>query len=188
MPTGTIPVEIAWGYGHGSPGANVWHCRNSLLSTTFNDQAEWLHDFYTAIASLFNATTTMKFLGEISGVGDDAGNLYVADPWTVTGTDSSSVAPPSLQMLVQWRAETGGRQGRGRTFIGPLAASAVESNGTPAEGARTQLLAAANDLIDTSEGDGNGAVGIYSKVGLVFRDFKTCTVPNDFAILRSRRD
>lgn len=188
MPSAEIAIAVDWGYAHGSPGANVFHCRDQLGSESFHDQADWLHTFFDAIKGLYNSTTTLRFLGDISGIGDDAGNLYTADPWTVTGTDTGSVAPAVLQMLTQWRAETGGRRGRGRTYIGPLGAGTVESNGTPAEGSRTVLLDAANDLIDTSTASANGAMCVYSRVDGILRDIVGVTVPNDFAILRSRRD
>lgn len=191
MPTWTVPIQLTWGYGQGSPGANVFHARTTGgagPSADLESMTEALHDFYTACAGLFNSTMSIRWLGEATGVGDDTGSVATSPSWTVVGTDSSSVAPPALAMLVNWRADTGGRSGRGKTFLGPLAASTMESNGTPAEGVRTTALTAAQDLIETSDTFANGALGIYSRVDNVFRDFISATVPNDFAVLRSRRD
>jgi hypothetical protein len=191
MATLVIPITLDWGYGHGSPGANVWHVRTTGAPGSGGELeglVEMLQDFYTSIAGLFNATTTIRFEGEANGVGDDVGSYATAPPWTVTGTDAGSVAPPVLAMLVQWRAQSGGRNGRGRTFLGPLAASAVESNGTPSETARAAVQSAADDLIESSDSFANGAFVVYSRTENVARDFITASVPNDFAVLRSRRD
>jgi hypothetical protein len=191
MPTVRIPISLSWGGGvSGAPGANVWHGR--IL--TGSEQADLdeivgaVENFYTACADLYTADLTISFLGEASGVGDDAGSLYTSDPWTVTGTDGLDHLAPVLQMLVNWRTPTGGRQGRGRTYIGPLSTGVHQDNGTPQEAARSLLQDAADALIEESDSFANGALGVYSRVGDTFRDFVSAAVPNEFAILTSRRD
>jgi hypothetical protein len=188
MATLTFPVEVDWGYGHGSPGANVWHLRTTATEGDLGGLSDIIQAFYEDIAGLYNTTTTIKYLGEATGLGDDADTTFTSDPWTVTGTDSGSVAPPMLALLCQWRADTGGRSGRGRTFIGPLAAAAVGTDGTPNATQLTAIRDAAAALVDSSDSFGNGAVGIYSRVDGVIRDITTSSVPDDFAVMRSRRD
>lgn len=190
MPTARMTVDINWTGASGSPGANVWHMRFTNASAPGGDQdamVEAVRDFYTAINGDFTASTTLSFNGELRGVGDDSDSLYTATPWSVTGT-GSNFAPPADCAIVSWRTSAATRSGRGRTFLGPLNSAAIESNGTPTEGFRSGNQAAIDDLIETSDSFANGALGVYSRTENVFRDFVSGTMPNYFAILRSRRD
>lgn len=191
MPTIRIPIDLTWGGGvSGSPGANVWHGRLTAIvgPSDVDDLLEPLHDYYTAIAGLFCADLTMAFAGECTGLGDDAGDTFMGTPWSVTGTAGVDHLAPALQMLVNWRTNTGGRRGRGRTFHGPLATGVHQDNGTPTEAARATLQDAADDLIQATSDIGDGALGIYSRVDSVIRDLTSASIPNEFAVLRSRRD
>lgn len=191
MPTVTIPIDITWTGASGSPGVNVWHGRIDSAVEPFEDLGtltEFLETFYSGLLSLFTTTTTIRWAGEANGVGDDTGDLFTSDPWTLTGTGSNGAMPPANCMLASWRAATGGRSGRGRTFLGPLDRGAEENNGTPAELFRTAVQGEIDELISSSSGFGNGALGIYSRADGVFRDFVSGTCPNYFAVLRSRRD
>lgn len=191
MPTVRIPIEIAWTGASGSPGQNIWHARVDSLADPNPDvqsMADMLETFYSAMSGSYTTTTTIRFLGEATGVGDDAGDFFTADPWTVAGDGAGGFFPPSQCLLVQWRTSSGGRRGRGRTFIGPLNDGLDEGNGTPDEGVRSGVQAAIDALIEDSDSFGNGALGIYSRVEDTFRDLTSGSCANYFAVLRSRRD
>ena len=191
MATMTVPIRLTWGYGQGSPGANVWHFRSVGVDVGGSDLEQFtdqLEVFYTAIAGVFNATFQAHWDGEATGLGGAQGTVFQSPTWTVSGADSGSVAPTALAILIQWRAQEGGRSGRGRTFLGPVAASAIESNGTPAEDTRATIQAACDDLIEWSDSFANGAFGVYSRTDSLLRDIVQAAVPNEFAVLRSRRD
>lgn len=147
-----------------------------------------IRDFYDDIKGILPTTYTVRFAGEAQGVGAEQGDTFEADPWTVTGTAAFGYAPPADALLVKWSALTGGRRGRGKTYLGPLTIWALEDNGTPKEEVRSSVQAAADALVSASLSDLNGAVGVYSRVDGLFRDFASATVPNSFASLRSRRD
>lgn len=191
MPTGRLAVDLSWTGATGSPGVNVWHIRFENASAPGGDQdamVEAIRDFYVATRGSYPTAVNIRFNGEIHGVGDDAGNLYTADTWSTTGSGINGFLPPAVCTLVSWRTSSATRSGRGRTFIGPMSATILETNGTPDEGFRAGTQAAVDDLIETSDSFANGAVGIYSRTENVFRDLVSGDVPNYFAVLRSRRD
>lgn len=188
MPTATMVVDLAWTSASGSPGVNVWHMRFDSTTTDPDNLSEIVRDFYLELQDLYPPEVNIQFLGDLSGVGDDTGDFYTATDWGLDGSGSSNFLPPSQCALASWRATTGGRSGRGRTFLGPLAEEALEANGTPTEAARTTIQTAMNNLLDASTGFSNGALGIWSRTDGVFRDFVTGSCPNYFAVLRSRRD
>jgi len=88
---------------------------------------------------------------------------------------------------VTWRSAKASRRGRGRTFLGPFAADAFGPDGTLDDGFRTDLLEAAADLITFSAANGNGAIGVYSQVDLLLRDYVSATITDQAAVLKSRR-
>lgn len=191
MPTMRVPIDLTWTTASGSPGVNVFHARTTSGDASnfeLEELTEALEAFYTQITECFPGAVTIRWGGEASGVGDDEGNTYTSPSWTVNGSGGIGWLPPANALIVNWRANTGGRRGRGRTFIGPLVGATNEQNGTPDETIRAELQGAATTLISASEGVLNGALGVYSRVDNVFRDFASADVPNKFAVLRSRRD
>jgi hypothetical protein len=69
----------------------------------------------------------------------------------------------------------------------------VQSNGTSVEDFRSTVAAAGAALADFNSGFDNGAVGILGRTAVgasthVLRDITGIGVPNEFAIMRSRRD
>lgn len=186
-----FPVQVSWGYGTGSPGVNTWHFRTTgdFPSDT---EAEGLSDivqaFYNAIQSLAHVSVTWRFDGEIQGLGTDTGSTQVIDAWSVQGDTPGEVLPTANQLVVGWRASTGGRRGRGRTFIGPLHADTLDADSLPTQSAVDLLQNAATNVVNASTGFTNGAVGVYSRTDDLVRDVVSATVRREFAVLRSRRD
>lgn len=191
MPTIRIPVDLTWSGISGSPGVNVWHARTGGTGEPGDAVGEIvtaLEDFYTTIAEAFHSSVVISFAGEVQGVGDDAGDSFVAPTWSVPGTGGGNPLPPANALLCSWRTGSGGRSGRGRTFLSPLSIGLNQNNGTPTEDARALVQGAIDDLVAFNEGENNGALGIYSRVDNVIRDITSGECPNYFAVLRSRRD
>lgn len=185
-----FPVTIEWGYATGSPGANVWHGRTDgdPAPSGVDDQSNWIQDFYTALADRCPSEVSFSWSGEAVGVGSDVGAIITGDPWTINGTGTGDRAPTLLAGLVQWKSSAGGRKGRGRLFHGPLQGSTENSDGTPTPSYLSDLLSAAQDLVDASDSAANGALGIFSRSDGLLRDFVSAQVSSEFAVLRSRRD
>jgi len=187
----TLPIRITWPYGTGSPGANVWHFRTT---GAFNDDSDAeamidaVHDFYSGIVTFYRSDVDIDFDGVVTGMGADSGESATFDTWHVDGTATGDALSSALQMCISWGSGSGGRSGRGRTFIGPLPSTIDASDGVPVQAAADQLLDAANALIETSDSFANGAVGVWSPTDGVLRDFTVASVRRQFAILRSRRD
>lgn len=191
MSIARIPIEITWTGTTGSPGVNVWHGRFDSGDPADGDLeglTEILQDFYDTIKTCFPSSVSFKWLGEASGVGADDGEFFTSPGWTVVGTGTEGYLPPALAMYVNWRAATGGRSGRGRTFLGPLSQNLSEANGTPNDLYRGDVVTAVDNLVSASLSDLNGALGVFSRQDGLLRDFISGDVPNKFAVLTSRRD
>lgn len=186
-----VPIRITWNYGTGSPGANVWHGRSTSEWPPEADgqsMIDALEQFYTDCAGFYPEGVEVAFDGVITGVGLDAGDSAQFPPWTVAGTATGNKESTALQLVVSWGTNSGGRSGRGRTFIGPLSAGIAGADGTPTQGAVDLLQDAAQDLIDASDSFANGAIGVWSPKDQVVRDFVTSAVRRKYGVLRSRRD
>lgn len=184
-------VNLTWSGASGSPGVNVWHLRSDGggdPAIDFDGLSQIVFDFYTALQEYFPTLVQIQMFGELTGVGPDTGNLYSVDSWGLDGSGGANFLPPANCLLVAWKAATGGRSGRGRTFLGPVIEETAEANGSPDEAVRTAVAAAAADLVEASDSFANGAIGIWSRTDALFRDFVTSECPNYFAVLRSRRD
>lgn len=200
MPTWRFPVNLTYPDG-GGPGVNVWHIRATgatPVETNLQSMVDAIHAFYqrltnsaTAGADWYQGGTTIS---ADSAVDVDTSEASDVDWTTIGPTPAAAAAAPVLAVCVTWRTSLRARRGMGRTFIGPLNAAVVQDNGTPAEAYRDVLSTACQELINTSTSFNNGAVGIYGRENAggagshVIRDLTGFLVPNEFAVLRSRRD
>jgi hypothetical protein len=192
MPTYRATVDLRFPVGSGG-GTNTWHFRTDNPIGIEDEPSTimgWVEDFYSAASGLMPTTWSAAWDGTVLEVG-------VSDPeftaprtgWSVAGTDSGSNYGAAAGMAcVTWRSSVASRSGRGRTFLGPIAATQVQIDGTLSADALTELRAAAAALVSQSNtNDGVGALGVYSRTDLVIRDFVGATVTDQVAILRSRR-
>lgn len=199
MPTWRLPVNFSYADG-GGPGVNVWHIRATgatPVETNLQSMVDAIHTFYDSItnggvsgADCFQRGTVFTAGQAVDVDSDEATDVDWA---TLTVPNVGADAPPVLALCLTWRTSIAARRGRGRTFLGPLSQNALQDNGTPDEDFRSVVGNAADALISTSTGFNNGAVGIYGRESVgssthVIRDIVGRTVPNEFAVLRSRRD
>lgn len=176
----------------GGTGTNSWSLRTmdggAPGLADLNDLSDLIKTFYTDHSGTYSTETTIRFDGLFNGLGDDEGELLEGDTWNVPGVSSGDSLPPVNCIVVGWRTDSGGRHGRGRTFLGPIHKDALDTNGTIEPSFLSTIRGTAADLVTASVAFGNGAIGVYSKEENVFRDFTSTATRDTFAILRSRRD
>lgn len=192
MSTYTFPVALEYPMP-GGPGVNVWHLRTTgdeVPSTSdLESLSEIIQDFYQACSSIFPDSYRAKYLGEATTIGASPQVDQSAPAWTVNGSaGSGGYLPVAAQMCLVMRTDSATRSGRGRKFLGPLASNGLEADGTPSNGTLSTIQTAATALVSSSEGFGNGAIGVYSPTTSTFRDLLGFTVANQYAVLRSRRN
>lgn len=183
-----VPVRIEYPVD-GGPGVNVLH-----ISTQPGGQSGDLGEALTAIQAMYTkmrenypAGTTIT-LGE-GMISDPLGApTYVQDDVrTVTGSGSAPPAPSLLAIVAGWRTQAATRQGRGRTFFGPLHKDALDADGTPEVSVLLRTRGAVQDFLDDSQSANGWAFGVLSTKTGVFREASGVTVRDRFAVLRSRR-
>lgn len=186
-----IPIDSSWSGATGSPGVNIFHVRASAspLEGDFADVLTNLQAFFHSVAGFVPATLTYRFSGVITGVGPDKGKAVTTDTWSEVGrAPSADYMPPAVAALVSWQTSVATRQGRGRTFLGPISIAYTDGNGRMGPVMAGGLQSAVDALVAASTGASNGAVGIWSPTAGVIRDITAGTVRRDFASIRSRRD
>jgi hypothetical protein len=176
----------------GGVGTNTWHLRSDSLDPLDPEGppevAGIIQTFYGGIRGLLPNSTTVSQDGTVQGVQAAEGQTQNVTPWSYTGTGGPPSLPPALAIVVGWKSASGGRSGRGRTFLGPFSPDAAQDNGTIADSALQTIRDQANLVVTSSTGNGNGAVGIYSPQDGILRDITAAAVRDQFAVLRSRRD
>lgn len=193
-----MPVWVSTAKMSGAPlggqGTNTWHFRTvGALEGLPDAQAltgatENLRLFYDNVKGLLSAGVVVSHDGIWRRVDDDSGDVHDSAGWSVGASGNDSL-PPQISLVIGWRTGSGDRSGKGRTFLGPIARSTLEVNGTPEETSRATAAAAAAALIESSdENTGNGAFCVWSKQESLARDFTTAAVRNVYGTLRSRRD
>lgn len=184
-------VDLAWS-GSGSPGVNVWHMRTSEPEFILQDVQTLIDDlgtFYQGMAQFYPPSVSVTGRGEIVKDFDGAPTFEDVDGFSVSGGSSNpAYAPLSSAIVVGWKTNSATRAGRGRTFISPLSAGTIDTNGTPTAGTISSMQTIAATLVTNSKGSPNGALGVWSASTNTFRDFVSSTVRDQFAVLRSRRD
>lgn len=177
-----------------SPGTNTWHAQTPLPASDDDNQGLLLDlennlaAFYVALDEYMAGSSAAVFDGVWTEIPGEDGFVRHTAGWNAGAASALAPMPPADCLAIQWRAATGGRSGRGRSFLGPLGTSTLQDNGTPTEAFRTDMKAAGDELI-TAQGDsGDGQFCVWSEKDQTGRPFATCLVPNKFASLRSRRD
>jgi hypothetical protein len=176
----------------GGTGTNTWHVRTTVggpgEDIELGGLTDILQTFYASGETLWAPGTIIRFNGEWTDVAGDNEVDSGVDPWTVTIDGTPSSMPPANCVVVGWRTSSGGRSGKGRTFLGPIDRDAAEDNGTIASGPLTLARERAAALVESSDSFANGAFVVYSQQESLARDFTGSAVRDQFAVLRSRRD
>lgn len=191
MATYRIPISLTYP-GAGGPGLNIWHVRTTGDAPSGAGELQGLIDvikgFYTAVQTFLADDMTISYLGVATTVDEDPVFDSGAEAWSLVVNNSQGIAPPVLAVCVNWLTTSASRSGRGRTFVGPLNLSAIQSDGTVAPTAISAIRAAASAVVAASDGFADGAVGVYSSTQNLIRDVVGTATRDQFAILTSRRD
>lgn len=141
---------------------NIWHWQipesNSVAEVQGIQTA--LDTFYTALASRYQ-TGVITIDALVRSV-DKVNNVYVTGTTQTASTSGAAGAPLSLSAVLSLRSNLVGGSRRGRKFLGPLTATAVNSDGrTVASAVVTDIVAAAATLMAFNT---NGVqLGVWSR-------------------------
>lgn len=168
----------SWDQGAAQLAGDRVHNAMEAARQAFLDATNWKNDL---VADEFEQST-----GELL-------NSFNITDASNNGAGNTNLLPPSNQICVSWKTDgvVAGRRVRGRTFLGPLALSAAEGNGTPTAAA----LVSANAF-----GTAMGNAGLSDVRHVIWHrptaagndgshhDIAEFTIRDKFAVLRSRRD
>lgn len=171
-------------------GTNTWHIRSTSIPLPATPTIlDAIKTFYTANAGLFPSSMTFTWDGTLAQVDvAEPPVLGGGTPFTVAGTGTSAAySPAGVGVCVSWKSGTATRSGRGRTFLTPVAAVAMATDGSLTDTNLTTLRNAANALVATSKADGNGALSVWSQTQRIGRDVQSAAVQDRVAWLSSRR-
>ena len=167
---------------------NVWHIREDG-DVIAQDLVDHLQDFYAALVP--TTLLPQQWTAHFDGVAVDEATSEIRSftPWTeITGASGQTHAPLIAQCMLTLRTSSATKSGLGRKFLGPLAATAVQSDGSMTDAARNAVQAAADVLLAASEATIGGAFGVFSREQNLFRDLIAVQARDYIGALRSRRD
>jgi hypothetical protein len=130
---------------------------------------------------------TASFNGE--AIDETDSDVMVLDPWTFTQVSGdANFSALTNQVTCTKRTSVATRAGRGRVFLGPLAKNAISADGSMLDATVVSLQGYCDTLVAASEGEVDGAIGVYSRTQEVFRDLTSLQARDSIKVLRSRRD
>lgn len=160
---------------------SVMHMTSASTSLT-DAQAvvDNIRDWYDGCKALFHTSSTITVGAQVLDISDVDNPLYVGTtPRTVVGTGSGTQLPAQLALVVSWRTATATRSARGRTYLGPIASSALNAYVlTPT--LQTAIQNASNTLIATNRLD------VYSRKLDVVYQVTSAVVNTKIDTMRTR--
>lgn len=166
-------------------GFSVMHTGSAPAAAQADADAldEWLQD----IAGTMVVTQQFQVDQEVEEVDPATGNITGVVTITSinrTGNVNTAPVPQAAQALFRWRTGfySGGREVRGRTFVPGLALANSSASGELASATVATLQTAGTTLLADS------GFGIWSPARATFQVATACSVWNEFAVMRGRRD
>lgn len=184
-------------YGPGSPGVMTLYTRttgpeNSVSAGLCSTR---LKDALTAGIGLFPSTVSFVSDTFVDTIDPATGTITGSDaitPWTLTGSNASTIAPQALQFCVTWKTDdiVAGKRVRGRTFFGPTCLAEIDTDGTPKASALVAVESMANAWTDSGATSVDAVVWHRPKGASPGSDhiITSHSYRDTFAVLRSRRD
>jgi hypothetical protein len=176
-----------------NPGLNVWHLRlQDGIEAPSPQQAgealSELHSSYDTWLATLSGLAVFSFDGEVTTEEAEPRAYDIGFPWAAGNQGAGQVLPPANCIVAGWGTGLATRRGRGRTFLGPLQATAVQADGTPSQAALDNIRAGQDSLLAYNQANPGDEWGLWSRTAQTFRPFVSRTVHDKFAVLRSRRD
>jgi|1186.fasta_scaffold75009_2 hypothetical protein len=165
MPTYALRVALTFGVG-AKKGVNTWHIRTGTpIAPGTHPMVTAIKNFYTSAFSEI-APSDMKadYDGTLTEVGVAAPSLVGGvTTWNATGAQpAATYGPAGVGMCVSWRSALANRQGRGRTFLNPLADNNFAADGTLVDTHLGPVRIAATALVTASLAGGDSSIGVWS--------------------------
>lgn len=184
-------VRLTFPVGSGG-GTNTWHLRTGTGTDEDQNIAALMGKvrfFYEAVTPTLPNTWSAEWDGTALEIATAEPTLVTAPGggWEETGSATGGYGAAAGMGCVTWRTALAARSGRGRTFVGPLAATAVEQNGTLSSTALSLFRQAGQSIPDSAGSSVAGAVVVWSERLQQGRDIIGSSVTDQVAILRSRR-
>lgn len=194
-----MPLEYRanWTSGITGPGVTVVHGRDTAvgsLDAAAQELADRLQAFFTALAGVLPAAVGISFDAEAVMLNTTTGVLEsvhpVDPPDPVTGNVSVDAYARPAGARVDWltAAVVSGRRLRGRTFLVPTGFNTYDNTGTLTSSAITTLNTAAAAYYDEPFGLEAVAPSVWSRTHGIAADITGHEVPDEVAVLSSRRD
>lgn len=144
--------------------------------------------FWTSARALISSALHIETQVDVATIDETTGlitALTAADNYSADGTNSVDRAPAATQGLLRFQTGVyaGGRAVQGHLFI-PGVTEDYNSNGRPSTDYKTYLATYGDDLLGAS----GASFGIYSRKNHLFYPANHCSVWDEWAVLRSRRD
>lgn len=134
--------------GATGPFFNIFHVNTPTDSAaTALSVLNQFQTFYQAIKGLYGAGTAWSVGNKIVRVDLDPPIYVPAAPQTTAGSGAGGYTASQLAAVVSWKTAIATRHGRGRTYIGPLGATAVDTTGSLSSASQLALQNAATALI-----------------------------------------
>jgi len=119
--------------------------------------------FYTAMAPWFTNGTSFTVGDRVIVTGPPPNVVLGVTPIVVAGTDTGAPTAAQVAALLTYRGSFTGARYRGRKYIGPLEATAVDGVGQVSGTLQTNLLAAYDALVAALAANPHPTeLGIYS--------------------------
>lgn len=184
-------VNLSFPVGSGG-GTNTWHLRTGTGTDEDNNVEALMQKvafFYEAVSPLLPASWEASWDGTALEIATAEPTLVTAPGggWSQNGEATGGYTGAASMGCVTWRTASPTRSGRGRTFVGPLAATAVQDDGTLGNTALSLLQQAGQSIPDSTGSSVAGALVVFSQAQQLGRDITSSSVTDQVAVLRSRR-
>lgn len=190
--------KAALGGWQGAPGVTLWHIRFGIGTVTNEDvqnTGTQIRGFYQSLISYFLNGMTVQIEPDVDIFTDTTGEITgteVISQSVVTNAGSGNQLSRATMAVSRMVTDKyiGGRNLRGRHFLGPLATNALNTSGQLETAFKSAVVAAYDPLLDvasgrvviwhrpSSSGASDGDTGFVQNVSMM-------PAPG---VLRSRRD
>lgn len=171
------------------PSVNVWHLRvdGNIDESTADSSMAALKAFYDAFGQDRSRTSTIRWNGEMTTVDANPEIVTPGTAWNSAASGNQDPLPSSSAALIKWSTDSGGRSGKGKTFLAPMNKEACNGDGRITAATVTRIRDAATQLVSSSEQQNEWAFGVYSRQDSLLRDFTGSSMTNRFSVMTSRR-